>query len=88
MLSYEWSDELFGVLESSLQYIASGLLNKFDLEISEKMAQSLKKKNVKVPVKSSMRLGHSNHQMEKKRPALVCQKSRKICLLQLQQHGR
>ena len=60
MLSYGWSDELFGVLTSSLQCIASGFLNKVDLEISEKVVHSLKKKKVKMPVKSSVRLGHSN----------------------------
>lgn len=60
MLSYSWFDELFGVLTSTLQNIASGFLNKFELESPKQVMQSLKKKKVKMPMKTPTRPGYSN----------------------------
>lgn len=60
MLSSGWFDELFGVLTSSLQSFASGFLNKFNLEIPQQVVKSLKKKKVKMPLKTSGRLSHLN----------------------------
>ncbi|ONK75910.1 uncharacterized protein A4U43_C03F21850 [Asparagus officinalis] len=60
MLSYGWFDELFRALTNNLQSIASGFLNKFDLELPQQVAHRLQKIKTKMPVRTPERLGHFN----------------------------